>query len=174
METGVIVVMGVAGSGKSTVAAELARRLRWLFIEGDAFHPPANVAKMRAATPLTDDDRAPWLDAIAAWIADARSRGERCVVACSALKRAYRERIRAGRTDVRFVYLQGPYDLIARRMAARREHYMPVALLKSQFETLEAPAPDERAIVLSIDRPPESMADEIVQAVDAGGARLSD
>src|SRR3954469_19380404 len=99
MNPGVIVVMGVAGSGKSTIAAEIARRLEWRFAEGDAFHPAANVAKMRSGTALTDEDRAPWLDAIAAWIGETRERGERCVVACSALKRAYRERIAGGRND---------------------------------------------------------------------------
>lgn len=159
---GVIVVMGVAGSGKSTVGVELARRLRWRFAEGDAFHPEANVEKMRNGTPLTDGDRWPWLDAIAAWIGETRARGERCVVACSALKRAYRERIANGREDVRFVYLQGDYDLIARRMAGRKGHYMPLALLRSQFDTLEEPAPDEGAIVLPVERSPAEIAVEVV------------
>lgn len=165
MIPGVIVVMGVAGSGKSTVGEELARRLGWRFAEGDAFHPEANVAKMRDGIPLDDGDRRPWLDAIAAWIGETRAAGERCVVACSALKRAYRERIASGRGDVRFVYLQGEYDLVARRMARRKGHYMPLALLRSQFETLEEPAHDEAAIVLPIERDPGEIAAEIVAAL---------
>ena len=168
MNTGVIVVMGVAGSGKSTIAAELARRLGWRFAEGDAFHPPGNVAKMRRGEALGDDDRWPWLDTIAAWIDSTRAAGESCVVACSALKRAYRERITAGRDDVRFVYLQGAYDLVARRMASRRGHYMPLALLRSQFDTLEEPGTEENPIVLSIERPPDELAAQIVEALQMG------
>jgi gluconokinase len=168
MNPGVIVVMGVAGSGKSTIAADLARRLGWRFAEGDAFHPPANVAKMREGVALGDADRWPWLDAIAAWIADTRAPGERCVVACSALKRTYRERLAAGRDDVRFVYLQGAYDLVARRMAARSGHYMPLALLRSQFDTLEEPGSDENPVVLSIERPPEELAHRIVEVLGVG------
>jgi gluconokinase len=168
MNPGVIVVMGVAGSGKSTIAADLARRLGWRFAEGDAFHPPANVAKMRKGVALGDADRWPWLDAIAAWIADTRASGERCVVTCSALKRAYRERITGGRDDVRFVYLQGAYDHVARRMAARTGHYMPLALLRSQFDTLEEPGSDENPVVLSIERPPEELAERIVELLGIG------
>jgi gluconokinase len=157
--------MGVAGSGKSTVAAELARRLEWRFAEGDAFHPRANVEKMRNGIALDDADRAPWLDAIAAWIRDTRASGERCVVACSALKRAYRERIAAGRDDVRFVYLQGAYELVARRMASREGHYMPLALLRSQYDTLEEPGTEENPLVLSIERPPGELVDRILEAL---------
>jgi gluconokinase len=167
MDPGVIVVMGVAGSGKSTIAAELARRLGWRFAEGDAFHPAANVAKMRNGIALTDADRAPWLDAIAAWIAATRASGERCVVACSALKHAYRERIAGGREDVRFVYLKGPYELIAQRLSARRGHYMPLALLRSQFDTLEEPGSDEDPIILSIERSPAQITDAILREVGA-------
>lgn len=165
MNPGVIVVMGVAGSGKTTIAAELARRLGWRFAEGDAFHPEANVAKMRNAIPLTDEDRWPWLDAIAAWIAATRASGARCVVACSALKRAYRERIAHGRDDVRFVYLQGTYDLVAGRMAGRQGHYMPLALLRSQYETLEEPGGEENPVVMPIERPPQELVAHILEAL---------
>jgi len=173
MDPGVIVVMGVAGSGKSTVAAELARRLGWRFAEGDAFHPAGNVEKMRQGIALNDSDRWPWLDAIAAWVHEARRGGGRCVVACSALKRAYRERIAGGRDDVRFVYLQGTYDLVSRRLASRTGHYMPLALLRSQYETLEEPGTEENPIVLSVERPPGEIVDRIIGIVSGTtGTRL--
>ncbi len=162
----VIVVMGVSGSGKTTVAEALARRLRCDFAEGDAFHPEANVAKMRAGIPLDDLDREPWLDAIAAWIAQVRDSGKRCVVACSALKRAYRRRLAAGHDDVRFVYLQGDYDLIASRLALRRGHYMPLALLRSQFDALEEPGPEENPLVIPVDAPPEAIVERITTMLD--------
>jgi len=162
----VIVVMGVSGSGKTTVAEALARRLGSDFAEGDAFHPEANVAKMRAGIPLDDLDREPWLDAIAAWIAQVRDSGKRCVVACSALKRAYRRRLAAGHDDVRFVYLQGDYDLIAGRLARRRGHYMPLALLRSQFDALEEPGREENPLVVRIDAPPEEIVATITKMLD--------
>jgi gluconokinase len=158
----VIVVMGVAGSGKTTIASRLAERLHWRFAEGDSFHPPANVARMRDGIALTDEDRWPWLDAIAAWIEAARASGERSVITCSALKRAYRERLAGGHDDVRFVYLRGDYGLVEQRMAARTGHYMPVALLKSQFDTLEEPQPGENPLVISILLPPEEIVEGIV------------
>ena len=161
--------MGVSGSGKTTVAVELARRLGWRFAEGDTFHPEANVGKMRAGIPLTDDDRGPWLDAIAAWIRETRERGERCVVACSALRRAYRRRLAAGRDDVCFVYLQGEYDLVAARMARREGHYMPLSLLRSQYETLEEPQTEEHPITVSIERPPQELAARIIRALGLSG-----
>ncbi len=169
MDPGVIVVMGVSGSGKTTVAVELARRLGWRFAEGDTFHPRANVAKMRAGIPLTDEDRWPWLDAIADWIRERRDDGERCVVACSALRRAYRKRLAAGRDDVCFVYLRGEYDLVAARMARREGHYMPLSLLRSQYETLEEPDTEEHPVIVSIERPPEELTAHIIEAL-----RLSD
>ena len=165
MATFVIVVMGVSGSGKTTVAARLAQRLRWRFAEADSFHPAANVAKMRDGVPLTDEDRWPWLDAIAAWIDSARASGQRCVVTCSALRRAYRERLVDGHDDVRFVYLQGEYGLVARRMAARGSHYMPLALLQSQFDTLEEPGPEESPLAVSIEQPPEEIVAGIVDSL---------
>jgi gluconokinase len=154
-----IVVMGVSGSGKTTVARLLAGRLGWAFAEADEFHSPANVAKMRAGVALNDADRGPWLAAIADRIDSAREANEPIVVTCSALKRRYRDILVASRPDVALVYLKGDYDTIAQRMAARPHHYMPVSLLKSQFEALEEPAADEHAIVLDIRRTPEELVD---------------
>lgn len=149
-----VVVMGVSGSGKTTVGRLLAERLGWHYQEGDALHPASNIAKMQRATPLTDEDRWPWLRAIAAVIEGWRVRGEHGVVTCSALKRAYRDLLIGGRTDVALVYLRGTQEEIARRMAARQDHYMPLALLESQFATLEEPQADEHPIVAAIDRDP--------------------
>ena len=157
-----IVVMGVSGCGKTTVASRLARRLQWDFVEADTFHPAANVEKMRAGIPLGDDDRWPWLDAIAAWIDAARAKGRPCIVACSALKRSYRERLAHGHGDVRFVYLRGSFETVAARMVGRTGHYMPASLLQSQYQTLEEPGADENAIVLSIESPADALVDEIV------------
>jgi gluconokinase len=156
-----IVVMGVSGCGKSTVASRLAERLRWDFAEADSFHSAANVQKMQSGTPLTDADRWPWLDAIAAWIEGKRLEGRHCIVACSALKRVYRERLAHGHSDVRFVYLKGSYETIAARMAGRSGHYMPLSLLKSQFDALEEPAADENATTLPIERPPDDLVDAL-------------
>jgi gluconokinase len=158
----VVVAMGVSGSGKTTVGAELAKALGWRFQEGDALHPAANVEKMRDAIPLTDEDRWPWLDAIAAVIDGWRATGEHGVLACSALKRSYRDVIIGGRGDVALVYLQGSKQLIAARMAARHGHFMPVALLDSQFATLEEPGADERPIVVSIDQPAADIVHQVV------------
>jgi len=163
----VIVVMGVSGCGKSTVAEALARRLGWHFAEADEFHPPANVAKMKSGVPLTDEDRAPWLAAIAAHIDEARASETPTVVTCSALKRRYRDVIVGNRPDVTLVHLKGDYETIARRMAARAHHYMPVSLLQSQFDALEEPADDERAISVSIDQPPERIVERIVESTGA-------
>ena len=154
--------MGVSGSGKTTVAAALAQRLGWQLAEADRFHSPANVEKMRSGIPLTDEDRWPWLAAIAKWIDEARASGRPGVITCSALKRRYREVIMGDRPDVRLVYLKGDYDLIARRMAAREHHYMPLGLLRSQFDALEEPGPDENAVVVPIESPPEEIVEEIL------------
>ena len=135
----VIVLMGVSGSGKSTTGAALAKALDWPFRDADSFHPPANIAKMSQGLPLNDDDRAPWLAAIAQWI-DARCElSEPGIVSCSALKRAYRQRIVGARDRVRLVYLRGDMALIGRRLQARKHHFMPATLLESQFATLEEP-----------------------------------
>jgi len=157
------VLMGVSGSGKTTVAAMLAGRLNVNFLEGDDLHPPANVEKMRGGTPLTDEDRWPWLRAIAERLDQWRAAGEGGVVTCSALKRAYRDIIVGGRPEVVLVYLRGSPELIHRRMAARHEHFMPLKLLDSQFRTLEEPAPDEHAIVVDIAATPGEIVATIVQ-----------
>lgn len=159
--------MGVSGCGKTTVAAQLAERLGWQLAEADMFHSPANVEKMRSAIALTDEDRWPWLAAIAKWIDAARATGKPGVITCSALKRRYRDIIVGDRPDVRLVYLKGDYDLIAGRMAAREHHYMPVGLLQSQFDALEEPGPDENAIVVSIASRPEDIVEEVVAALHA-------
>ncbi len=167
----ILVVMGVSGSGKSTVAEAVARRLGWPFVDGDAFHSPEHVAKMHAGHPLTDADRAPWLDRIAAWIGERLAAGERGVIVCSALRRRYREGLARGRPEVRFVYLDGDRALIERRLAARAGHFMPPALLDSQFATLEPPGPDERPITVGILDSPERIAEQVVAAVAARTGR---
>ena len=158
----VAVVMGVSGCGKSTIARRLAETRHWTVLEGDSFHPPANVAKMASGTPLTDDDRWPWLRAIAAAIDAKRAAGESAVVACSALKRAYREILIGDRPDVRLVYLRGTKDLIAERLRARKGHFMPPALLDSQFASLEAPGEDEHPVVADIGPEPAIVAGDIL------------
>jgi len=162
----IAVVMGVSGSGKTTIAKGLADAEGWTLLEGDSFHPPANVAKMKSGTPLTDDDRWPWLRAIAAAIDAYRARGESAVVACSALRRAYRDILIDGRTDVRLVYLKGSHALIAERMRARKGHFMPAALLDSQFRTLEEPGADEHPITVGIDAAPADIVRKIREGLD--------
>ena len=156
--------MGVSGSGKTTVAAGLAKRIGWTLAEGDDFHPAANVEKMRAGTPLDDADRAPWLAAIARWIDDMLARGSRGVITCSALKRQYRDVIIGSRDGVRLVYLRGSYELIASRLASRKHHYMPASLLRSQFDALEEPGPQEHPLVVPIDPAPEEIVKLVVEA----------
>ncbi|MCJ1713740.1 gluconokinase [Curtobacterium sp. VKM Ac-2922] len=161
LDARVLVVMGVSGSGKSTVAAMVAERLGWDFAEGDAMHPPANVAKMQAGTPLDDDDRWPWLDVVAAWIRDHLASGTHGVVTCSALKRSYRDVLRA--PGVVFVHVAGDGTLIEDRMSARSGHFMPTSLLASQLATLEPPQPDEAHVTIAADRTPEAECDEVVE-----------
>jgi gluconokinase len=158
--------MGVSGSGKTTVGALLAGRLHWPYAEADDFHPPANVAKMAAGNPLTDDDRWPWLHAIGDWIDERIARDEPGVVTCSALKRKYRDALR--RPEVILVYLKGDHDLIARRLAARHGHFFKPALLESQFADLEEPDPDEHVITVPIGGTPSEIVDAIVAATGAG------
>ena len=153
--------MGVSGCGKTTVAGLLAQRLGWQLAEADDFHSPENVARMRAGIALTDEDRRPWLRAIAAWIDEALSQGKSGVVTCSALKRRYRDVLIGDREGVRLVYLKGSYEVIAARIAARRHEYMPASLLKSQFDALEEPGPDEHPIVVPVELTPH----EIVEAI---------
>jgi gluconokinase len=155
--------MGVSGSGKSTIADHLAERIGWTFEDGDKFHPASNVAKMHAGQPLTDDDRWPWLRAIAAEIDRACAAGEQVVIACSALKRAYRDILVHGRKDIRIVFLDGSQQLIASRLAKRTGHFMPPDLLPSQFRTLEPPTADENPVTVSIAPSVEAIVDDIVR-----------
>ena len=160
-----IIVMGVCGSGKTTLGLRLAHHLGWPFIEGDRLHPRANVERMQAGLPLGDDDRWPWLDAIAAAIADRHRHGDEVVVACSALKRAYREHLTATAGPFLFVHLDGEPSLLADRMAARRDHFMPPGLLASQLATLEPPLADEPAITLDAGLAPDILLAHICDAL---------
>ena len=162
----IVVVMGVSGSGKTTVAALLAAALGCQFQEGDDLHPRENVEKMHGGTPLTDADRMGWLHKIAEEIDGWRARGESGVLTCSALKRSYRDIIIGSRPGVTLVYLKGSYDLIRRRMVARHEHFMPVALLDSQFATLQEPTPVEHPITVDISGRPADIAVEIVHQLE--------
>ncbi|ODT44185.1 MAG: gluconate kinase [Methylobacterium sp. SCN 67-24] len=164
----VIVVMGVASSGKTSLGERLAERLGWPFRDADSFHPPENVAKMSSGTPLTDEDRKPWLAAIAAWIDDLRTNGGNGIVTCSALKRAYREVIVGDRPDVALVYLRGSRELIGQRMAARQHHFMPPALLDSQFATLEEPGADEKPLVVQVEASKEAIVAQVVRELRLG------
>jgi gluconokinase len=150
----IIILMGVSGSGKTTIGERLAQALGWPFYDGDQFHPPANVAKMQHGTPLTDEDRWPWLQAlrmhIETWVQQSMS----AVLACSALKQAYREHLIIDEAEVKLVYLKGDYDLIQERLGQRRGHFMPPGLLASQFATLEEP---EQGVVVDIVHPPETI-----------------
>lgn len=166
----IVVVMGVSGSGKSTVAALLAAALGCQLQEGDDLHPRENVEKMRGGTPLTDADRMPWLRKIAEAIDGWRARGECGVLTCSALKLSYRDIIIGDRPEVALVYLKGSRDLVHRRMAQRRGHFMPTALLDSQFATLEEPTPDEHPIIVDIGGAPEEIAAEIMRKLEERAA----
>jgi gluconokinase len=165
MRPAAIIVMGVSGSGKSTIGALLAERLGWPFADADGFHPPENVAKMAAGTPLTDADRWPWLDAIAAHIGTARQAGRPVVVACSALRRAYRDRLRAGHGDLIFLHLSGAPEVIEARQAARQGHFMPPSLMASQFATLEDTGDEPDALAVSVAAKPEAVVDTAMAAL---------
>jgi gluconokinase len=163
VHTGLYVMMGACGAGKTVIGTRLAAALDVAFVEGDELHPPDNVRKMAAGTPLTDDDRHGWLTAIAARLRDAKRAGMGLVVSCSALKRRYRDLLRSlGAADVRFVYLAGDRALLAERMAQRRGHFMPPALLDSQLAILEEPAADERAWVCDISATPDAIVADLM------------
>jgi gluconokinase len=164
-----LVIMGVSGSGKSTVGEMLAERLGWTMAEGDTLHPPANVEKMRNGVPLDDFDRWPWLDAIGALLEAWAAEGRSGLVTCSALKRSYRERLLVARPDLRFVYLKGSPALFAGRVAARHHEYMPASLLRSQFDTLEEPLPGEPAVTIDAGQPTEAEVEAIVKALGLAG-----
>ncbi len=161
----VLVIMGVSGCGKTTVAAMLAERLHWPFEEGDALHPQANIDKMHAGHPLDDGDRAPWLQRVAEWVEARLDAGENGVITCSALKHAYRRQIDRRGTGVLFVYLAGSHYTIANRLAARQGHFMPSALLDSQFADLQAPTADEPSLCIDIGPAPGVLVQQIVDAL---------
>jgi gluconokinase len=167
-----LVVMGVSGSGKSTIGENLAERLGWSYEDGDKFHPAGNVAKMSAGQPLTDEDRWPWLRAIADEIDRVCAAGQRAVIACSALKRAYRDILVHGRSDVRIIYLKGTQNLIAGRLAQRKHHFMPPGLLDSQFRTLEPPGLDENPVTVSIDAAVVSIVEDIAKQLQLAPAKI--
>ena len=164
-----LIVMGVSGAGKSTVGEAVAARLGWRYEDGDTFHPASNVAKMRAGQPLTDEDRWPWLRAIGAEIDRVCAAGDHVVIACSALRRTYRDVLLHGRKDVRLVYLDGTEPLIGERLSHRKGHFMPPGLLASQFATLEPPAPEERPVRVSIDAPVDDIVDGVLKQLGQQG-----
>ena len=161
--TAAIIVMGVSGAGKSTIGELLSQRLHRPLIEGDSLHPAANIAKMSQGIPLDDDDRRPWLEAIAARIDEARRARTPVIVTCSALKCTYRDILTGGHDDVGFVYLRGAKDLIAGRLKARTNHFMPPGLLDSQFTALQEPDADEPTLAIAIDASPPEIVERIVR-----------
>jgi gluconokinase len=167
----IVVVMGVSGSGKSTVGRLLAVRLGWPFFDADDYHPPGNIEKMRAGQPLTDDDRAAWLRALTRLVAHIAAEGRSAVLSCSALKRAYRDQLRLPGAALRFVFLRGSFELISERLARRKGHYMPADLLASQFEALEEPAD---GLAIDIARPPEEIVEALLSELSQQPRRQED
>ncbi len=158
----IVLVMGVSGSGKTTIGTLLAQRLGCVYAEADSFHPQANIDKMHAGLPLTDADRQPWLAAIAQWIDTCEEAGETAVVTCSALKRSYRDQLRAGHKHVRVVFLRSSPDVLAHRVLHREGHFFPADLLTTQLAALEPPTPDEHVIEVDNTRPPTTVVDDIL------------
>jgi gluconokinase len=164
----IIIVAGVSGSGKTTVGSMLAGSLHWRFVDADDFHPPENIAKMRAGIPLTDQDRWPWLRALGAWMDGRIERGESAVMACSALRRAYRDALLGGRPEARMFFLAVDRDACIRRLAARHGHFFPGKLLASQFDCLEPPQPDETAVTVLPSGDPADTVAAIIALVRPG------
>jgi gluconokinase len=165
----IIVIFGVSGAGKTTVGKMLAERLGWRFLEADDFHPAANIEKMRNGHPLSDEDRWPWLDCLRKQIEQLLSTGEKAVLACSALKRAYRDRLRVS-DEVKFVFLRGDYALVEKQLRSRHGHFMKVALLQSQFDDLEEPQPDENVLTIELGRTPEQIVERIEAKLNLTGS----
>jgi gluconokinase len=165
--------MGVAGAGKSAVGSALAQALGVAYVEGDAYHPATNVQRMASGIPLTDADRLPWLYALAARLRDAAEAGTGLVMACSALKRSYRDVLRAGADRITFIYLQGERELLAARLAQRREHFMPPSMLESQLAALEPPGPDEGAWAFNIQFNPREIVAAVIERISASGRTTS-
>jgi gluconokinase len=163
----IIVILGVSGAGKTTVGKLLARELGWTFLEADDFHPAANIEKMRSGHPLTDEDRWPWLEKLRQQIEHSLAAGENAVLACSALKRAYRNRLRVSEA-VKFVFLRGDYALVEKHLRSRHGHFMNAGLSQSQFDDLEEPQPDEHAITVGLGRTPEEHVKEIKTKLHIG------
>jgi carbohydrate kinase (thermoresistant glucokinase family) len=166
--------MGVSGAGKSTIARELEARLGWRFEEGDTLHPEANVAKMHAGIPLTDEDRRPWLDSVAAWIDGQRAGKQPGIITCSALKRSYRRIVIGDRPEVRLVYLRGSREVMADHLAKRSGHFMPASLLQSQIDTLEEPGPDEDPLIIDVGPPASEVAEQIIRRLSQEQEKSSD
>ena len=167
-----IIIFGVSGAGKTTVGKLLARELGWRFIEADDFHPAANIEKMRNGHPLTDEDRWPWLDCLRKQIEQLLSARENAVLACSALKRAYRDRLRVS-DEVKFVFLRGDYALVEKQLRSRHGHFMNANLLQSQFDDLEEPQPDENVLTIELGRTPEEIVERIEAKLNLGRQRLA-
>jgi gluconokinase len=165
----IVIIFGVSGAGKTTVGKLLARELGWRFVEADDFHPPANIKKMRSGHPLTDKDRWPWLERLRQQIERSLSVGENAVLACSALKRAYRDRLRLGNEE-KFVFLRGDYALVEKQLRSRHGHFMNAALLKSQFNDLEKPQPDENVLTIELGRTPEKIVERIEAKLNLTGS----
>ena len=165
----IIIIFGVSGAGKTTVSQLLARELGWHFLETDDFHPAANIEKMRSGHPLTDNDRWPWLERLRQQIQQLLSAGENAVLACSALKRVYRDRLRVG-DEVKFVFLRGDYALVEKQLRSRHRHFMDPALLQSQFDELQEPQPDENVLTIQLGRTPQEMVEEIEAKLHLAGS----